>query len=383
MKIKTKILQKMLSKVMLGVSNNKLIPITSLIELKLSGDKLSITATDRVNFIKVTESDIKSKDFTVVVVADILNNLIQKITTDEISFKLLGDCLEIKAGKGVYKFELPLGEDGSLIKYPAIPEFKRSESGVIKKEDVNSLLAVNKACLSQTLVHPWLTGYHLSPQFASSGDTMIAAVNTAVKWFKSNFLMDSNCVKLLGAIDDKEIKYVRNGDEISFITDTVEIYSVELEDEDKFPYEDISAYFDDINSNSQCQLVKSELLSALSRVLLFVKDYEDNEIILNFSKTQLSIKSKKSTGSEVLKYKDCANVQPFECNVNAKMLEKIVSVQPDDFVNLYFGDEACLKFASSRTKHLVALQTEVTSESLSLSLDEDIELGLSEDEVPF
>ena len=62
-KVKTTILQEMVSKAVKGASCNRMIPITGLIEIKVEGGVLSLTTTDATNTLILSKKDIPGDDF--------------------------------------------------------------------------------------------------------------------------------------------------------------------------------------------------------------------------------------------------------------------------------------------------------------------------------
>ena len=64
MKIKTSILQEMVSKAVKGASNNKMIPISSFIGIEIEQGKLTLMTTDGSNQLRVSKKlDGNSTDF--------------------------------------------------------------------------------------------------------------------------------------------------------------------------------------------------------------------------------------------------------------------------------------------------------------------------------
>jgi DNA polymerase III sliding clamp (beta) subunit (PCNA family) len=385
MKVETKELQKMLGKVMKGVINNKIIPITSLIGIKYLDGELSITAFDEYNYIQVFIDNVSGEDLEVTIPAYLFNNLIQKMTCKEIDITMDDSVLHIK-GNGKYKIELPIDETGDLISYPEIPEVEPKESGVIKKTTIDSMLNVNKACLAKNEAQKCFRGYHVSKGNVITGDTRIAAVNPK-KIFKDSYLFCPEALELLSVIEDKEIEYERNEDIILFKSDNVYIYTVEQEDEEKFPYKEIKEFFNNLEELQSCTLNKSEILGVLDRVSLFVNEMDESAIELVFDVKGVSIKSKQNTGAEVIQYKEKKKKnKPFSCIVNLNQLRTIISIQTEDDFDLYYGDSSCLKVVSKDIKFLISLvEEDLSSVDIVDTKDEDEELDdeTVDEDIPF
>ena len=115
--LNTGLLQTMVAKSMKGASCNKMIPITGLMAIQLKDHKLTLITTDATNYLYITEDKVDGEDFYVVVQADMFSKLVSKLTCENVTLVVADNTLNIK-GNGNYKIELPLNEDGELIKYP-------------------------------------------------------------------------------------------------------------------------------------------------------------------------------------------------------------------------------------------------------------------------
>ena len=116
-RLNTLVLQALMDKAIKGASQNKMIPLTSLLEIELKEGALTLTTTDATNTLKVFAKGIKGDDFRVVVPADLFHKLVSKVTTEHIILELKENSLEV-VGNGTYQLDLLLDEDGTLVKFP-------------------------------------------------------------------------------------------------------------------------------------------------------------------------------------------------------------------------------------------------------------------------
>ena len=121
--LKTITLKTMLSKVMRGVINNNVLPITSWVGLELKNGVFSMIATDRYNYIKVMEHKLIGNDFKVTISADKFNKLIQKTTTETVTLTLNSTHLHIK-GNGNYNLELQPTKMDYLLYFQKCQQFQ-------------------------------------------------------------------------------------------------------------------------------------------------------------------------------------------------------------------------------------------------------------------
>ena len=97
LKIKTETLQDMVSKSIQCVSNNKLIPITSLMNIKVKNNVLTLTTTDSTNYFYVTSDDkFDCEDVEFSILADTFVKLIQKTTSKEVILSVKDSIFEVK-----------------------------------------------------------------------------------------------------------------------------------------------------------------------------------------------------------------------------------------------------------------------------------------------
>ena len=120
LKIQTSKLQEMVTKSIKGASNNKMIPLTSLMEIELKDKTLTLRTTDAANTLSIIAKDIDGEDFHTVVPSEMFSKLVGKITTANITLTVGANSLNVK-GNGEYQIELPLDDEGNSVKFPSQP----------------------------------------------------------------------------------------------------------------------------------------------------------------------------------------------------------------------------------------------------------------------
>lgn len=354
LKLKTLKLQEMVSKAIKGASNNKMIPITSLMAIALKDGILTLTTTDATNTLKVMEKDIEGDDFYVVVQADIFSKLVAKTTTETITLTLKENSLEVK-GNGTYSIELPLDEEGQLIKFPDYKfDHEKAEKSVINLSTIKTILNANKAAVADTMEIPCLTGYYFDDKVITTDTFKVCS--TDVKVFPDKVLLPAELMDLLALMDEEKITVQVSGNKILFTTNNVTVYGTQLDGIEDYPAEAIQAYLDQ-EFTSMCKLPKSALLNVLDRLSLFVSTYDKNGVYLTFNNEGVLFSSKKSNGTELIKYQESENFQPFTCCVDIELLESQISAQDGEVVELWYGHEKAIKMTSGSGKitQIVAL----------------------------
>ena len=351
LKLKTLKLQEMVSKAVKGASNNKMIPITGLMAIVLKKGVLTLITTDATNTLKVMEKNIEGDDFYVVVQADIFSKLIAKTTTETITLTLKENSLEVK-GNGTYNIELPLDEEGQLITFPEYKFDESVEKKVINLSTVKVLLNANKAAIAETMEIPCLTGYYFDDKVITT-DTFKVCSND-IKVFDDKVLLPSEMVELLAIMDEEKINVQVSGNKILFTTNNVTVYGTQLDGIEDYPAEAIQAYLE-TEFTSMCKLPKSALLNVLDRLSLFVSTYDKNGVYLTFNNEGVLFSSKKSNGTELIKYQGSENFQPFTCCADIELLESQISAQDGEVVELWYGHEKAIKMTSGKITQIVAL----------------------------
>ena len=351
LKLKTLKLQEMVSKAIKGASNNKMIPITGLMAIVLKKGVLTLITTDATNTLKVMEKDIEGDDFYVVVQANIFSKLVSKITTETITLTLKENSLEVK-GNGTYSIELPLDEEGQLIKFPEYKFDTKVEKSEINLSTVKVLLNANKAALAQTMEIPCLTGYYFDDKVLTTDTFKVCS--TDIKVFPDKVLLPAELMELLALMDEEKITVQVSGNKILFTTNNVTVYGTQLDGIEDYPAEAIQAYLDQ-EFTSMCKLPKSALLNVLDRLSLFVSIYDKNGVYLTFNNEGVLFSSKKSNGTELIKYQGSENFQPFTCCADIELLESQISAQDGEVVELWYGHEKAIKMTSGKITQIVAL----------------------------
>ena len=102
--IKTTILQEMVSRVIKGASQNKLIPLTSLMAIQLKSGKLTLITTDASNTLYIMQDKVEGDDFYCVMPVEQFSKLVSKMSSENITLLLDNNILTIN-GNGIYKID--------------------------------------------------------------------------------------------------------------------------------------------------------------------------------------------------------------------------------------------------------------------------------------
>lgn len=344
--INTNQLQNLVTKAIKGASDNKLLPMTSLMSIDYDGaGKLSLTTTDMTNYLTVATNDASQNtdELHVVVIADSFAKLVSKMTSETIEIDFTDNTFTLSGGKSNYKLELPLDVDGSLIKLQA-PEVTGKSEQTIKLTSVKNILSTAKASLATSLAIPCYTAYYVGDEVLSTDSLKICCIKD--KLLKKPALIRADTMDLLD-IAESDLKCVISDSAIKFETedgvfalstkvfDGLEVYSVDA----------INGLVD-LSFESECTLYKNDLLQALDRLALFVDKVDRNVINMSFGKDKLVLTNKAQAGVEEIDYASESEAKDFECTIDIEMLISQIKATPDDKFTMYYGLDNCIKIVN-------------------------------------
>lgn len=354
MKIKTSKLQEMVSKVIKCASNNKLIPMTGLIGIEVSDGILSLTCTDATNYMTVSET-IEGEPLYVTVSAELFSKLIGKITSVEVELSVTDNAFIIK-GNGEYKLDIQLDEDGSVVKFPN--KFKdcnleENKKQTIKKSTIEKVLNTNKSALATTMEIPCYTGYYFGKDIISTDTFKITA--TDINVFNEPCLISSQAMELLSVFSTENVDvYMLDNNVMVFDTPNIKVYTIQLEGIEDFAVDAITGLVN-TDFDSMCKFNKQMMINLLDRISLFISPYDSNCITLTFTEDGILVKSKKSNGSELIKYTETDNFKAFECTISVELLMAQLKAQSTETTELWYGNDTAIKMCSDDVTQIVAL----------------------------
>lgn len=348
MKVNTNQFISMLAKAIKGVGKNKLIPLTSMLDIRCENNYLQLGATDGSNYFYVYGECEDADDFSEVVVsADKLATLIARTTSEYVTLVVNDNVLEVR-GNGKYLIELPIDENGYSIKFP-IHTFKNAiEAGTISIDDIKTVASSLSSALATTLENPCYCNYYFGDNVFSTDRLKIAAFAKSV-FGSAEVLLSPEVISFL-TLNNSDFSYTIYSDNvITFQSDTMLVYSRLAEGIDDYAVEAITTLVNEEFPYS-CQIKKDELLNALNRLSLFVDAYEQNALELSFYNDKLNISSKKKSGYEEVRYDDnfyVSNIE-FNCTIDITLFINQLKSYANDIVTIEFGKDMSIKLVDDK-----------------------------------
>ena len=361
LEIKTYKLNNLLTKAVKGASMNKMIPLTNLMSISAKDDRLTIITTDATNYLYVSEADeFEGDEFEVVVVAELFVKLISKLTSEYVELTMEEDEVLTVKGNGEYKIELPLDEEGNLIKYPNPAEsFDPTYNFKIKRDDIQKILMTAKASLSTETDAVCYTGYYIGDRIVTTDTEVMCGINRDIGFSKSSVLIFASTMDLLDIMTDKLVDCsTDNNNGILFRTSNCTVCGKVMDCVDDFQIDVISDLLE-MDFDSTCKFKKFELMQALERVSLFVGVYDKNCVYLTFTEDVLCIESMRDNSVETLKYESLENYKSFTCCVDVEMLKTQIKAYTSDYVVMQYGRDNAIKLVDDDTVQIVCLQEDL------------------------
>lgn len=352
LKIKTDILKEMVTKSLKAVTNNKLIPITGLMSIKLEKEELKITTTDADNILIISKKGVKGDNFNVTISADLFSKLISKITVEETTLELNEDSLVVK-GNGTYNVDIPLDEEGEIISFIPLSTLENPvKEYKIKTSVIKRIISEGKIAVAKTMEMPFLTGFYFGDKVITT-DSYIAAINNQ-NIFKENLLLPTELMELISIIPEEDILVQKDNTHIVFSSETITVQGNLMEDIEKYPVKAMEKFYVEKFKN-RVKINKDILLSALDRISLFVSAYDNDTVTLNFTNEGLVLSSERSSSEELISYLEKDKDVPFICNIDIELFKSQLSVNKDENVELWYGSDFMIKMTTDRLTQVVVL----------------------------
>lgn len=356
--VNTERLKDDMAKAIKGASCNKMLPITGLISISVSNNsdfsELTFITTDANNYLYVHEPLENAEDFYVVVQVDTLYKLVSKLTSEYTTLCVEDDTLVIHSN-GTYKLELPLDENGELIKYPdpiKNDAIAVREATVVEISDIKKICNTAKSALATSLEIPCYTGYYIGKQTIATDTYKICGINKQL--FDTPILVGADTLDLVN-LADEDVRVSVGEDNVIFSTSAIEVYGKLMDSISNYQVDAISNL---LNEDFSCSrsVRKSDLLQLLDRLSIFVGVYDKNAINLTFNNDGLTITSRQANSVENLAYvSGKGNCEDFTCAIDIEMFTSQVKVVDSEFVEIYFGRDNAIKIVTGDVTQIIAL----------------------------
>lgn len=291
----------------------EVIPLSCLMQLKCVNNTLSVTTTNNVYYISsklnLTEkygstNPITIPDFELVVETKLFSSLISKLSTDMTTLTIDDNTVTIEAN-GKYSLPISSDTDGSKISFP-IPQVDISTSSTkhLNINEVRSILNINKSCKADSKDIPSLFNYYFDQECALTTNQYKGCQNPIILSDKP-ICLSPTVMDLVPYVTDEKygVDIAQDSDYIIFSSPCGELIGIKESavDLQQFPVEGLKGAVN-FSFSQEVDLNRSDLLSAIERICLFVQPYTHNKIIATFDKEGLTLQDAQGASSEFLPY---------------------------------------------------------------------------------
>lgn len=349
----TERLRQLVSYAIKGAGFNKLLELSTYMGIRVENGMLYLNTTDGTNYLSVSDS-CSADDMDITVDADLFTKLISKITSDTVDMEVNDNSLVI-TGNGTYKLELIPDENGNAFSFPNRFPDKAEVIGKLSATDLNSVVTAIKSSLSGVAGGVY-SNYYFGDVIASTDKAMMSVFNKKV--FDDAYLINKEFIDLIN-MSATDVTLSKSGDMLLADTSISEKGSICVctkipNNVSEFSIDNVNK-FANLDVKSFCRIRKAELLDLLDRLSLFVSKFDDGAIQLEFEKTGVNVSSLASSGVEFIEYQECKDVEPITIKINIERLRNQLKAYFGDVVDLYFGNEICIKLVDNDITQVIAL----------------------------
>jgi len=267
--------------------------------------------------------------------------------------KVIDNYLQVK-GNGNYKLDMPLDEEEQLVIINDDLIETKEKSIKINVEELKNVLKTHKASVAETMEVPCLVGYYFNEKAITTNRFLVTTTN--INLFGREVLLSSSLAELLYLFKE-DIKVIVTNNRAIFENENLKISGYIMDEIADYPVESIEKISASVFDYS-IKIDKKSLLQAVDRLTLFVDPFDENGIYLDFETSGVSLKNKKSNGTEFVEYdKESKEEIKFRCFSDIEFLVSQLNSYPEDTVEIEFGSKVLIKFKSENVTQMLALLT--------------------------
>ena len=342
----------MLNKVSKCTSKGGIALVAQLVEIRLNNGTLSLRTTDTRNIMILRKSGVAGDDFVATISLDVFEKIVSRTSKEEIELVVDDRSVQLK-GNGVYNFPLTIEGDEPV----TFPRIGMIEDPEVKKQfavkDFLDAIKNNGDFVGSPFVDPSLSGFYFGDNVVTSDLCTCCYLHR--KFFDTPVMLYPTTLALLNEISDENVIFLKKGRKIQFVSSTCLIDSVVHSDVDNFPVDDFNQYLTE-QFGSGVTISKKAAVEILERVSFFVDmKTEYGATIFDFKEDGIVISDRNGKASEVLPFTNPVNFQPFVCHVPAIDLIKVLDIEGDDEIVLWYANPTALRIDVNNVTRILAL----------------------------
>jgi DNA polymerase-3 subunit beta len=324
-KINSKVLEKLLAKIIPAVPSRTPMPILENFLFEIKDGSLTVSATDLEISLRSSLNVAAEKNIKMVVPARLLYDIVRSLEDTQVNF-LVDDKGKIKitTDKGIYGLSYSPSED-----FPEIASVSKDKEVVISGNDLKKALEQTSFAMSKEDMRPAMTGTLV--EFAKEGLRFVATDgHRLVKFINKSISSDAQeqyiiperaISVLLKQLGDADVKIYLSKTYASFIINDLEFISRLIGE--KYPsYSSVIP----LENENFLTVNRSELLSAVKRMMLFSTS-NSKQVKFSISENALEVSAEDvDHGSDAKENIVCEyNGDPMDIGFNTTYVNDILS----------------------------------------------------------
>lgn len=362
MKIKTSVFRDMLNKAVKICTFDKMLPLTSLIEIEFDEKGISMKTTDNVTTMIIRENVEGLTPARVVVDAAIITALVNKITTEDIELTISNASLTI-TGNGVYNLEIRVDESGEIVKLPAInQELANQATKDFDFQGIAERLNICSSAIATGEDAKELGNYYMGEMITATDQLKVSSVSNIESMKSDELFIREEFGRHLIGLGFAKAKYIVSNETLIIVGENFVLSTTMMLDEkEQFVSRTLQGVkqFLAFVYNNRVKIKKSVIMDLLDRVSLFVSEYDGKTINCTFLKDNIKVTNRKGTCDEVIPYEEKIlddSFIEFSSLLNIEWLKSLLSVLPSEVIEFQFGNnEVAIRIVDGDISQIISL----------------------------
>jgi DNA polymerase III subunit beta len=343
-KVNSKILEKLLSKVIPAVPARTPMPILENFMFEIKDGSLTVSATDLEIALRSSINVASTENISFVLPARLLYDIIRSLDETQINFKTDSNArLKLTTDNGVYNISYSPAED-----FPDIPNVSRSKEITINGKDLKKAIDQTSFAMSKEDMRPAMTGtlFEFTPEglkfVTTDGHRLVKFINLNIKTTSDEqYIVPERAIsvisKLLGETD---VKVYLSKSNISFHIGDLEFITRLIGE--KYPaYSSVIP----LENENLLKIERSAISSTIKRMMLFSSS-STKQVKFSISENKLEVSAEDiDHGSDAVENIPCEyKGDPMDIGFNTQYVNDIIAHVDDEKVifKLHSPTKACI-----------------------------------------
>jgi len=357
--VPTVTLRDLVSRAAKGSTNVDLIPMSSLMQVKVSSGKMSVKTTDNVNYLTAF-ADVECEDFEMVVQSKIFSQTVSKLTSVDTTFVIEGSKVTIEAN-GKYNIKTITDASGNPIQFKELEIVPSGSAKHLKAEEVKSILSLSKSCKAEKNEVPAIVGNYYADANGILTTNYYKACSNPIVLSDVPVLISSTVMDLVSSVVDESGVDVYSGTAdgdayIVFESTSGKLVGRKVSEISDYPAADLSGLISNPLASS-VNMNRTMFIQAVDRMCLFVDTYEENKLTLTFTADGLQLYSSKTESSEIINYISIGTPisEAVSFSVNGLFLKHELTACDKEDITVRFSNEVGLQIICGNTVLMLGL----------------------------